>query len=348
MTASSHRLTTGLIGYGTAGAAFHAPLIGAEPRLELTAVASSRQAQIAHDLPGVTITEPTALIEDPAIALVVIATPNTSHAELAEHALRAGKHVVIDKPFTVTAERARALTALAHERGLLLSVFHNRRWDSDFLTLAGLLRGGQLGEVLHYEAHFDRFRPTPKTGWRETTEPGSGVLYDLGAHLIDQALVLFGLPEAITADVQPQREQARVDDWFHLLLRYGRRRVILGASCMMAGPGPHLAVHGDGGSFVKYGLDVQEAQLKAGGLPGQPGWGEEPQAQWGLYTDAQGRQQHIASEHGRYEAFYAGVAAAALEGAPLPVSAAQAGDVIRVIEAAHRSARERREIALER
>ncbi|OHV08928.1 oxidoreductase [Kushneria phosphatilytica] len=347
MTASTYRLKTGLIGYGTAGAAFHAPLISAEPRLELTAVASSRAAQIAHDLPSATRTDPTTLIEDPAIDLVVIATPNDSHAPLAEQALRAGKHVVIDKPFTVTSEESRALIALAQKHDRLLSVFQNRRWDGDFLTLRQLIDAHRLGEVLHYEAHFDRFRPVPKTGWRETTSPGAGVLYDLGAHLIDQAVQLFGLPEAITADVQTQRPQASVDDWFHLVLRYGRLRVILGASCLMAGPGPHFAVHGDRGSFIKYGLDVQESQLKAGQWPGQPGWGEEPEAQRGLYTDGEGHQRTMATERGRYEAFYAGIAAAVLEGAPLPVTAEQAHDVVRVIEAAHQSARERREIVLD-
>jgi scyllo-inositol 2-dehydrogenase (NADP+) len=276
----------------------------------------------------------------------VIASPNACHAPLAEQALRAGKHVVVDKPFAIASADAQALIDLATERGLLLSVFQNRRWDHDFLTLRRAIDEGRLGEIYQYEARYDRFRPQPKQGWRERPEPGAGVLYDLGAHLIDQALALFGLPESVSADVQVQRAAARADDWFHLRLRYGRRRVILGASCLAAGPGPHFSVHGDRGSFVKYGLDGQEAALKAGLRPGMPGWGEEADDLRARYTDADGHHQALANERGAYETYYRGIAAAIRDGAPPPVRAEQARDVIAVIEAALRSAAEGRDIAI--
>ena len=337
---------TGLIGYGLAGSVFHAPLIGAESRLRLLAVASSRSEQIGHELPGVhAVADSDALIEDPAVELVVIASPNASHVPLAERALRAGKHVVVDKPLAITRVEAQRLVELANERDRLLSVFHNRRWDHDYLTLRRTVDEGRLGEIYQYEARYDRFRPQPKPGWREQPEPGAGVLYDLGAHLIDQALQLFGLPESVSADVQVQRTAAQADDWFQLRLRYGRRRVLLGASCLVAGPGPHFAVHGDRGSFVKYGMDGQEAALKAGQRPGMQGWGESADAPLARYTDATGHSEPLASERGAYERYYRGIAASILDGLPPPVHAEEACNVIAVIEAALRSSTERREIA---
>jgi len=336
-------IRTGLIGYGTAGAVFHAPLIAAASGLRLAAVASRRMNEIARDFPEAKAYEnPQSLIDDPDIELVVVATPNETHAALARAALEAGKHVVVDKPFTLDAGEAEALISLADAVGRKLSVFHNRRWDSDFLTVRRLVDDGRLGEIAYYEAHFDRFRPEIKQGWRETEAPGAGLLYDLGAHLIDQALVLFGLPQAVTADVTRQRAAARADDYFHVVLDYGRRRAVLHASVLVRDPGPRYLMHGDGGSFVKYGIDAQEAALREGRRPGGEGWGEDDPALFGRFTDADGTVATIDSLPGRYTAFYDGVAAAIRDGAPLPVEAREARDVIRVIEAAQLSAKERR------
>lgn len=340
-------IRTGLIGYGTAGAVFHAPLIAAAPGLRLTAIASRRADEIARDFPEAKAYEnPQSLIDDPDIELVVVATPNETHASLARAALEAGKHVVVDKPFTLDAGEAEALIALADAAGRKLSVFQNRRWDSDFLTVRRLVDDGRLGEIAYYEAHFDRFRPEIKQGWRETEAPGAGLLYDLGAHLIDQALVLFGLPQAVTADVTRQRAAARADDYFHVVLDYGRRRAVLHASVLVRDPGPRYLVHGDGGSFVKYGIDGQEAALREGRRPGGEGWGEDDPALFGRFTDADGTAATIDSLPGRYTAYYDGIAASIREDAPLPVEAREARDVIRVIEAAQISARERRTILL--
>jgi len=345
--ANMQPIPTGLIGYGVAGAFFHAPLIAAADGLRLAAIGSSREDQIAGDFPEAqAYATPEALIADPSIELVVIATPNESHAPLARAALQAGKHVVVDKPFTLDSAEADALIALAAQKGRQLSVFQNRRWDNDFLTVRRLVDDGRLGDVMHFEAHFDRFRPEIKQGWRETDSAGAGMLYDLGAHLIDQALVLFGMPQAVTADVARQREAAKADDYFHLVLDYGRRRAVLHASIFVRDPGPRYLVHGDGGSFVKYGIDGQEAALREGRRPGGGAWGEDDPASFGRFTDVDGTTTVIDTLPGRYTAFYEGVAAAIRDGAPLPVKASEARDVIRVIEAAQASARERRTVTL--
>ncbi len=316
-------IRVGLVGYGMAGSIFHAPVIAAVEGLRLTTVVSGRPADVARDLPGVAVVGAAeAAFADPAIDLIVIATPNTTHAALAQAALEAGKHVVIDKP-----------------------MYHNRRWDGDFLTIRTLLADRRLGEVYAYEAHYDRFRPEIKAGWRERALPGSGVLFDLGSHLVDQALVLFGLPETVTADVFAQRPGARVDDYFHIVLGYGKRRAIVHASSLVREPGPHFTLHGDGGSFVKYGLDTQEAALKAGRPVGAPGWGDDDPTAFGRLVDASGARETIPTLPGSYAGYYAAVAAAIARGGPVPVSAESARDVIAVLEAARRSAAERRTIA---
>ncbi|WP_437296877.1 oxidoreductase [Sorangium sp. So ce426] len=343
----SQRVYVGLVGYGLAGAVFHAPLIRSVPRLRLAAIATRREGQVMADHSGVAVhPTPEVLIAEPGIDLVVIASPNETHFPLARAALEAGKHVVVDKPFTITSAEADELIALAARRCRLLSVFQNRRWDADFRTVRSCIEQGLLGEVASYEAHFDRFRPAIKQGWREQAAPGSGILYDLGAHLIDQALVLFGPPRAVTADVLAQRSGARTVDYFHLTLDYGKRRVIVRSSTLVPEPGPRFAVHGDGGSFLKHGIDGQENALKAGTRPGVPEWGREDPRWFGTLVTASGERRVIESLPGAYEAYYEGIAAAILDGAPPPVRAEEARDVIRVIEAAMKSAAERRTISL--
>lgn len=340
------RIGVGLIGYGLAGAVFHAPLITSNARLRLRAVVSSRAAQVQRELPGVRATTTAELLRDPDIELVVIATPNATHFDLARSALHAGKHVVVDKPFTTSVSEAETLIALATERGRALSVFHNRRWDGDFLTVRQLLAERRLGTVWFCESRFERFRPSIRRGWREQAEEGSGVLFDLGSHLIDQALLLFGLPEAITADVLAQRPGARVDDYFHVVLEYGRLRVLLHAASLVRDPGLRFVVHGDAGSFSKPGLDPQEQALKDGARPGMPGWGCDAPEHYGRFVTAESRRESVPTVPGAYEQFYEGMAACILEGAPPPVSAREARNVIWLIEAAMRSASDRRTVSL--
>lgn len=333
-------IDVGLIGFGLAGASFHAPLVEAVPRLWLRSVVTSRRGEVVRAFPGAAaVADAPALFADPSIGLVVIATPNDLHAPLARAALDAGKHVVIDKPFAVDPADGRALIALAQARGLVLSVFHNRRWDSDFLTVRELLDSGVLGEVMLAELRWDRFRPAIKPGWREATvDVGGGMLADLGPHLIDQALQLFGRPDAIGADLAAQRAGVVVDDYFELTLHYGERRVILSASTLVASARPRFALHGTRGSFVKYGLDQQEALLRAGGKATDPGYGEEPAEARGMLTLADGTAEPVATQRGDWRRYYEGVADAILDGAPPPVDPADALAGLELIALARQSA----------
>ena len=332
-----------LFGYGLAGAHFHAPLVAHEPRLRLTRVVTSRKEEVARDHPqAIVSTDADSALSADEIDLVVIATPNATHAPLARDALLAGKHVVVDKPFVPETAEAADLVALARERERMLTVFHNRRWDADYLTVARLLREGRLGQVNHAEFRWDRFRLGIRDSWKELPEEGTGLLADLGPHLIDQALLLFGRPDTITGDVALQRAGTLVDDYFELTLHYGSNRVILSASTLIPEPRPRFALHGDKGSFVKYGIDPQEDWMRAGKKPGDKGYGIEPAAAYGMLSGADGRRQPITSERGDWPAFYARVADAIVDGAPPPVDPADAVTGLEIIEAARRSARDGR------
>lgn len=339
-------IRVGLVGYGFAGRTFHAPLIAATPGLRLAAVATSAPERARADWPGAnTAPTPEALLARGGIDLAVIATPNHTHAPLARAALDAGAHVVVDKPFAVTVEEARELEERAARAGQLLSVFHNRRWDSDFLTLRRLVAGGELGELALVESRFERYRPEVRQRWREQAGPGSGLWYDLGPHLLDQALVLFGRPEALWADIASQRPGAQTDDYFQAVLRYGRLRVVLRASMLAAEPGPRLAVYGTQGSYTKRGLDPQEDALKSGRYPPAADWGrDERDGELTLWRDGAPQTRPLPTLPGDYPAYYAGLRDAILDGGPAPVTAAEGVAVMELIGLGLRSSAERREL----
>ncbi|PTS90462.1 oxidoreductase [Sphingomonas sp. HMWF008] len=336
-------IRVGLIGYGLAGASFHAPLIGAVPGMRLASVVTSRRADVARDWPeAAVVADAATLLADPAIDLVVIATPDHLHAPLAKAALEAGKHVVIDKPFVTDPADGAALIALAEARGLMLSAFHNRRWDADFLTVQRLLAEGTLGEIALAELRWDRFRPAIKPGWRETE--GAGLLNDLGPHLLDQALQVFGAPDAVSADLATQRAAATTEDYFEVTLLYGSRRVIVSAATLLVQPRPRFALHGTGGSFVKHGIDPQEAVLRAGQPPSTPGFGEDAPEAYGVLTAADGSTRRVPSERGDWRLYYQGVVAAISTGVAAPVPAREAQAVMELIALARRSATEGRRL----
>ena len=347
---STAAVRVGLVGYGFAGQTFHAPLIASVPGLRLAAFASSDAARVARDWPGLPVeADPLRLCARDDIDLVVIASPNDSHHPLALAALQAGKHVVVDKPFTVSLAQAQQLDAVAREHRRVLSVFHNRRWDGDFLTLRALLARGELGRVVELESRFDRFRPLVRQRWREQSPVGGGLWFDLGPHLLDQALQLFGWPHTLRLDLARQRDEAVNDDAFEARLGYaGGLNVTLRASALTALPGPRFAAHGTRGSFVKWGLDAQEDALKAGQRP-------LPDTDWGIDTQAATlstlgpdgetlQARAVPLLRGDYPAYYAGVRDAIVAGAPNPVPAAQAIDVMALIELGFRSDAERREL----
>ncbi|PSR52780.1 oxidoreductase [Adhaeribacter arboris] len=346
-------IKVGLIGYGMAGQVFHAPIITAVPGLQLVKIRETkldniRLAQTRYPNAEI-VPDSEAIISDEKIDLVVIATPNNSHYPLAEKALLAGKHVVVDKPFTITAEEADKLINLATSQNKLLTVHHNRRWDSNAKTIRKIIAQQMLGRLVELEVHFDRYRPFFRTGaWREENTPGSGILYDLGAHLIDEAQCLFGLPEFIIADERIQRTNGKTIDSFTVILDYPQLKVTLKAGMLVRQPGPVHVLHGENGSYVKYGMDVQEAALKEGLHPlHTPNWGKEPEANWGtINTEYQG--QHvigkIESEPGDYREFYVNVYQTLCGEAKLAVTAEQARQTIRMIELARQSSAEKRTI----
>ncbi len=303
-----------LIGFGNAGRIFHAPLIHGVPGLQLAVVSSSKPGAVHADWPAVrVVATPNEAFADPQVDLVVIATGNESHYPLARAALQAGKHVVVDKPCTVNLAQTQALLALAAAQGRVLTVFQNRRWDADFLALQQVLASGVLGRIVHFESHFDRYRPDVPDRWREQDLPGSGLWFDLGAHLVDQALQLFGMPDDLMVDLATQRNGAVVNDYFHAQLRYPQRhpglRVLLHGSALVPAVGPRFVVHGTLGSWVKYGLDVQEDALKAGGRP-QWGhsqtWGMDPSpATTTVHAEGAVRTLPPVEVAGNYMAFYA-------------------------------------------
>jgi len=339
MTTHDNPLRIGLIGYGYAGKTFHAPLIGATPGLQLTAVASRDAEKVHADLPHTRVIDhPQSLIHDAGIDVVVIATPNDTHAPLASDALRAGKHVVLDKPMALNLTEARHLVTLAEASSGQLSVFHNRRWDSDYLAVKQAIASGAIGEVAHFESHIDRFRPAVRDRWRESAGPGAGIWYDLGPHLIDQALQLFGLPQRVQAHLAIARDAGLADDWAHVRLDYGARQVILHASMLVAGGARRFVVHGDRGSLIKTRADPQEAQLLAGMTPGSDGWGHDPDPL--RLINGEGIERRMPAPVGDQRQYYMQLRDAIRDDGATPVSAIEALAVMAVLEAGFESSRD--------
>ena len=337
-------IDVGLVGFGFAGRTFHAPVISAVEGLRLAAIVQRHGDEAAQAYPDAAIVRSLdELLAISSIRLVVIATPNTSHFEQAKQCLQAGRDVVIDKPFATTYAEAAELVAIAEQQKRLLSVYQNRRWDGDLQTLQRLMREGHFGRVVLFESHFDRFRPQLKdNAWRERAEPGSGVLFDLGPHLIDQALVLFGQPVAISADLRIEREGATVDDAFDVVLQYPNSRALLRAGMMVSTQTPRFVVQGSEGGYLKYGLDPQEDALKRGERPAGEFWGYEAPERWGTLLKAHGDSLVVdkcATEPGDYRKYYENVRDAISGSAELAVTPTQALRVMRALELAAESSR---------
>lgn len=355
--AGSEAIRAGVVGFGLAGQVFHAAVIDETPGLDLACIVERSGDKAAQRYPKARVARSLdAMLEDPSIQLCVIATPNDEHYPMAEQCLQAGRHVVVDKPFTLASEDAAKLARLAREKNLVLSAYHNRRSDGDHRTVRGLLAGGRLGELRVYESHFDRYRPEPKAGaWRETTAAGGGILFDLGPHLIDETLALFGLPSAVWADVRIMRKGTVVDDAFDLQLTYEGSanpalrllRVWLRATVLAASPGARYTLHGTLGSFEKWGLDPQEAALKAGARFADEGFGCEDEASWGVLTLPGAPPEPVPTLCGDYRLYYANVRDVILGKAQPAVTAGAAWAVARIIEAARESSRSGSRIPLD-
>jgi len=348
-------IRTGIIGYGLSGRVFHAPFIDVVEGYELTKISTSKpeNVKLIEERYPVTAVVPNGkgIIEDPEIDLVIVTSPNTEHFRWAREALIAGKHVVVEKPFTVTVAEADELIEIAQRQGKILTVYHNRRFTSDTKTVRKILESGILGEIVDYESHFDRYRPNPRPGgaWREDPLPGSGIFYDLGSHLIDQALWFFGMPLAVTANIDSQRPWAKADDHFDVRLHYPSFTATLKSGMLCKIPGPTYLIHGRNGSFVKYGLDVQEATLDAGAVPQGKDWGREPESIWGNicvdYKEVK-IEGKVESEQGDYRDYFINLRDAINGKTKIAVKPEEARNVIQIIQLALQSSREKRTISI--
>jgi scyllo-inositol 2-dehydrogenase (NADP+) len=332
-------LKIGLAGFGQAAKVMHAPFLDCMDEYDLVSVLERHKNDSRQRYPYVKVVRTfEELIGIPEIDVVVITTPNDTHFDFAKKALQAGKHVVLEKPFTITSEDAKALITISLKAGRILSVFQNRRYVCDFLTIKKILSENLLGSVVEFEAHYDRYRPDAKpNAWRERNEPGSGILYDLGSHLIDQALFLFGIPKTITADIRKQRPHAKIDDYFDLRMDYGSSKVILKSGMLVREPGPRYMVHGTIGSFVKSGEDPQEELLKAGAIPNTPDWGKEAEENWGiLHTEINGTilKEKYPSLRGDFGIYYKNLYETIRNGLPLKEKAEHGFNTTRMVELA--------------
>ena len=340
-------IDVGLIGFGLAGRAFHAPVIRAVPGLRLAAILQRSGNEAAEQYPDVRVVRRLEeLLAMPEIRLVVIATPNESHARFARECLGAGRDVVVDKPFATTVEEAEGLVQLAKRCGRMITVYQNRRYDGDFQAIRQIVLEGVLGRIVRFETNYDRFRPELKRGaWRERVGPGNGILFDLAPHLIDHAVVLFGLPEAVTADVRFERASAVVTDAFDVMLHYpAGMRAVLRSTMLAAAQRPRFVLQGTRGSFFKQTFDPQEANLRSGYIPENAPWGAEPPEDWGVLTIAENDtmvRRNIPSASCDYRDYYSNVRDAILGSAELAVSPEYALKVMRVLEMAQESSRKR-------
>ncbi len=362
---AEREIGVGIIGFGLGGRVFHAPFVNAVRGLRLASILQRKGDEAAAAYPAAQIVRARdEMLANRAIALIVVTTPNATHFELAKEALEAGKHVVIDKPFAATSEEALALSQLAKSKGLLAVPFHNRRWDGDFLTVKKLIAERAVGRLVTFESHFDRFRPVPREGsWKEAENPANGMLFDLGPHLVDQALALFGLPDTITASVRADRDETAIEDAFDMTLSYpqanGKRLLAhCRTSYLACDNAPRFLLHGTRGSFRKYGFDPQEPALVGGAkVPAQgspEAWLQEGESAWGKLTVAPDPaaperlvEAQVKTEIGDYRGFYANVRDAILGAAPLAVTAEDGVRVIRLLELARRSSAEGRTLKVE-
>ncbi|MDB5252897.1 MAG: oxidoreductase [Flaviaesturariibacter sp.] len=335
-------INTALLSFGMSGWVFHAPFLSVHNGFTFAGVWERTKNLAQERYPGVrTFRTLDELLADPSIELVVVNTPNYTHFDYTRRALLAGKNVVVEKPFTVTVAEGEELLALSQQKGLLLSVYHNRRFDSDYKVVRRVVTEGMLGSIVEAEFHFDRYKEdlSPKVH-KESPGPGTGALYDLGSHLVDQALQLFGMPDAVFADIRIVRQVSQVDDYFELLLYYPDKRVRLRSSYLVREALPAYILHGTKGSFIKSKSDVQETALQANQSPADPSWGPEPESERGLlHTERNGTiiREFLPSEHGHYGAYYEGIYQALRHEGPNPVPAADGLNVIRVITAAFES-----------
>ena len=335
-------IVVGIASFGMSGKIFHAPLLAHHKYFKINRIVERTTHEVQSLYPGVIVSRSLEeLLNDREIELIIVNTPDQTHFEYAKQCLEAGKHVVVEKPLTLTVAEGEALIALARQHKRVLSVFQNRRWDGDFLTVRRIVSEQMLGRLIDYEAHYDRYRNYIQANtWKEQAASGTGILFNLGAHMIDQALVLFGMPYAVTAHLKTMRTGGEVDDWYDIRLHYPTLNVNLKASLLVREPGPRYMLHGTAGSFLKWGLDPQEEALRQGKNPNDPDWGSESKEWWGLLTiekDTGQFKEKFETLPGNYSAFYTNLYEHITLGKELAVKPEEALHVIRIIQAARQS-----------
>jgi len=340
---------TAIASYGMSGMVFHAPFLHANPKFKLIKVLERTKNKSVEKYPYVMVVKSFEdILNDSEIELVIVNTPDHTHFDLARRALLAGKHVVVEKPFVQKVKEGEALIRISQEKNRILSVFQNRRWDGDFLTVKKIIEDKALGKIVEFEAHFDRFRNYINTGsWREDVSTGTGTVYNLGSHLIDQALVLFGRPPFITADIRILRPGSRIDDYFNIWFDYSDFKVILKSTYLAKEPGAKFTIHGMNGSFVKFGTDPQEEMLKAGHWPDENNWGKDSEEFYGKLNTTLNNEDincNIETIPGNYNAYFENIYEAIRKNKELLVTPEQALEVIRIIEIIFRSHKEKRTI----
>jgi scyllo-inositol 2-dehydrogenase (NADP+) len=335
-------ISTALASYGMSGLVFHGPLLETHPGFEINKVLERHRNDSEGKHPGATLVRDfNEILDDPDIELVIVNTPDYLHSEMSLAALDAGKHIVVEKPFTLKTSEASDIIVRAKKNKLMVSVFQNRRWDGDFLTVKDVIEKEMCGRLVSFESHFDRFRNYVQESWKEDHSLGAGTLYNLGSHMIDQALQLFGMPKHIFADVRAQRTGSTVDDSFDIFMHYKNTKCLVRGSYLVKEEGPRYILHGTEGSFLKFSLDPQEGMLKEGYLPNSNNWGEESDEYWGRLKRNQSgedQEQIIETFPGNYLAYYDSIFQHLRKGTPLAVTAESARDVIQIIEAAYESA----------
>jgi predicted dehydrogenase len=352
MNPYDEKIITGMASFGMSGLVFHGPLLEAHPGFHLKSVVQRSKSDAKDHYPEINIVRSfDQLLKDDEIKLIVVNATNDTHFPFTKSALKAGKHVIVEKPFVNTVSEGLQLIELAENKNRILTVFQNRRWDSDFLTVQKIVKAGFLGKIVEFIGSFDRYRNyIQEKTWKEDTGPGSGLLYNLGPHLIDQVLVLFGHPEAVYADIRKVRKGTRVDDYFDIDLHYPEMKARVHSSYLVREPFPRFTLHGTLGSFIKYGLDPQETALKAGGIPGSAGWGMEDESIRGWLNTEIERihvQGKVTSEPGNYLAYYDNIYDTIRNNKPLSVTAKESLLNIHIIEKAFESMKDDIVVALD-
>ena len=342
-------MNTAVVGYGLSGQAFHAPFLHVHKGFELKKVVERNKSESKKKYPYTEVVKDLdSVLSDKEIDLVVVCTPNIFHYKQVKKCLAAGKHVVIEKPFMNTSSECDEIINFANDNDRKVFVFQNRRWDGDFLTIKEIIDSGVLGSLQHYEAHFDRYSPERKrAAWRDENLPGSGILFDLGPHLIDQALFLFDKPDTIEAEIEAQRNGGFVDDYFRIQLGYEGLEVILTAGMLVKEHDLRYVIHGTNGSYVKYGIDPQEALLRKGQFPGGGSWGKEDPGFYGLITlddESEDMDGVLETLPGNYLGFYNNVHDVLTKGAEMAVKPIEARNVIKIIELAHESSKQKKQL----